>query len=96
MYKVETKTVSLFYGKKQALKSVTMGIQENEVTAMIGPSGCGKSTYLRLFNRMNDMIDDVTVEGEVLMNGKDIYNGNIRVEELRKRVGMVFQKPGAG
>src|SRR5690242_11667487 len=93
MNKVETKNVNLFYGKKQALKNVSMGIQEYEVTAMIGPSGCGKSTYLRLFNRMNDMIDGVRVEGEVLINGKDIYNGNIRVEELRKRVGMVFQKP---
>ena len=93
MYKVETRNVNLFYGTKQALKNVTMGIHEIEVTAMIGPSGCGKSTYLRLFNRMNDMIDGVKVEGEVLMNGKDIYNGNIRVEELRKRVGMVFQKP---
>src|ERR1051325_3634547 len=93
MYKVETKEVSLFYGEKQALKNVTMGILEHQVTAMIGPSGCGKSTYLRMFNRMNDMIDDVRVEGEVMMNGRDIYNGNVRVEEVRKRVGMVFQKP---
>jgi phosphate transport system ATP-binding protein len=93
MYKVETKEVNLFYGDNHALKNVTMGIDENRVVAMIGPSGCGKSTYLRLFNRMNDMIDGVRVEGEVLMNGKNIYNGNIRVEEVRKRVGMVFQKP---
>ena len=93
MYKVETKEVNLFYGDNHALKNVTMGIDENKVVAMIGPSGCGKSTYLRLFNRMNDMIDGVRVEGEVLMNGKVIYNGDIRVEEVRKRVGMVFQKP---
>ncbi|MEO5675019.1 MAG: phosphate ABC transporter ATP-binding protein PstB [Chitinophagales bacterium] len=93
MYKVETREVNLYYGDNRALKSVTMGIDENKVVAMIGPSGCGKSTYLRLFNRMNDMIPGVRVEGEVLINGKDIYNGKIRVEEIRKRVGMVFQKP---
>lgn len=93
MYKVETREVNLYYGDNRALKSVTMGIDENKVVAMIGPSGCGKSTYLRLFNRMNDMIPGVRVKGEVLINGKDIYNGKIRVEEIRKRVGMVFQKP---
>jgi phosphate transport system ATP-binding protein len=93
MYKVETRKVNLYYGKMHALKDVTMGIEENQVVAMIGPSGCGKSTYLRLFNRMNDMIDGVRIEGEVLLGGKDIYNGNTRVEELRKKVGMVFQKP---
>jgi phosphate transport system ATP-binding protein len=93
MFKVETHEVNLFYGKTHALKNVSMGIDEYKVVAMIGPSGCGKSTYLRLFNRMNDMIDDVRIEGEVIMNGKNIYNGGIRVEEVRKKVGMVFQKP---
>jgi phosphate transport system ATP-binding protein len=93
MYKVETRKVNLYYGNMHALKDVTMGIEEYQVVAMIGPSGCGKSTYLRLFNRMNDMIDGVRIEGEVLLGGKDIYNGNTRVEELRKKVGMVFQKP---
>jgi phosphate transport system ATP-binding protein len=93
MYKVETRNVNLFYGNTHALKNVTMGILEYQVVAMIGPSGCGKSTYLRLFNRMNDMIDGVRIEGEVLLSGKDIYNGGTRVEEIRKKVGMVFQKP---
>ncbi|MFI5135231.1 MAG: phosphate ABC transporter ATP-binding protein PstB [Chitinophagales bacterium] len=92
-YKVETREVNLFYGDNHALKNVTMGVLENQVVAMIGPSGCGKSTYLRLFNRMNDMIDDVRIEGEVLLNGKDIYLNGSRVEEVRKKVGMVFQKP---
>ncbi|MEP7128782.1 MAG: phosphate ABC transporter ATP-binding protein PstB [Chitinophagales bacterium] len=93
MYKVETKNLNLHYGATHALKNVTMGIEENKVVAMIGPSGCGKSTYLRLFNRMNDMIDHVKIDGEVLFNGKNIYNGSIRVEEIRKKIGMVFQKP---
>ncbi|MBX7141646.1 MAG: phosphate ABC transporter ATP-binding protein PstB [Chitinophagales bacterium] len=93
MYKVETRDINLFYGNTHALKNVTMGILEYQVVAMIGPSGCGKSTYLRLFNRMNDMIDGVRIEGEVLLSGKDIYNGGTRVEEIRKKVGMVFQKP---
>lgn len=93
MYKVETRNLHLHYGPTHALKNVTMGIEENKVVAMIGPSGCGKSTYLRLFNRMNDMIDNVKIEGEVLFNGKNIYNGSMRVEEVRKKIGMVFQKP---
>lgn len=93
MYKVETKNLNLYYGPNHALKNVTMGIPDNEVVAMIGPSGCGKSTYLRLFNRMNDMIDNVKIEGEVLFNGKNIYNGSLRVEEVRHKIGMVFQKP---
>ncbi|MCY7411150.1 MAG: phosphate ABC transporter ATP-binding protein PstB [Chitinophagales bacterium] len=93
MNKVETKSVNLFYGAKQALKNISMSFNENNVVALIGPSGCGKSTYLRLFNRMNDMIDGVTIDGEVLLNGKNIYASNVRVEDVRKRVGMVFQKP---
>ena len=93
MYKVETRNLNLHYGGTHALKNVTMGIEEKKVVAMIGPSGCGKSTYLRLFNRMNDMIDNVKIVGEVLFNGKDIYQGGMRVEEIRKKIGMVFQKP---
>ena len=85
--------LSLWYGERQALQAISLQVPKNKITALIGPSGCGKSTYLRLFNRMNDMIDGVRIEGEVIMNGKDIYNGSIRVEEVRKRVGMVFQKP---
>jgi phosphate transport system ATP-binding protein len=91
MYKVASKNLDLYYGTNHALKNVTMGISENQVVAMIGPSGCGKSTYLRLFNRMNDMIDNVRIDGEVLFNGKNIYNGNMRVEDVRKKIGMVFR-----
>jgi len=94
MLKIETKNVHLYYGDFHALKGITMTVKPNTVTALIGPSGCGKSTYLRLFNRMNDLIDGVRIEGEVLLDGKDIYNNkSLRVDELRKRVGMVFQKP---
>src|SRR4051812_3972601 len=94
MYTIETKNVNLYYGDFQALKSVSMTVEANTVTALIGPSGCGKSTYLRLFNRMNDLIDGVRIEGDVLLEGKDIYNDKTqRVDELRKKVGMVFQKP---
>ncbi len=91
--KVETRNVSLFYGATQALKNVSLAVYENEAVALIGPSGCGKSTFLRLFNRMNDMIDGVRIEGTVLLNGRDVYAPEVRVEEIRKKVGMVFQKP---
>lgn len=94
MNKIETKNVNLYYGSFHALKGISMEIQSNTVTALIGPSGCGKSTYLRLFNRMNDLIPEVKIQGDVLLDGKDIYaNKGFRVDELRKRVGMVFQKP---
>ena len=94
MNTIETKKVNLYYGDFQALKGISMSIQPNTVTALIGPSGCGKSTYLRLFNRMNDLIDNVRIEGDVLLDGIDIYNTKeFRVDELRKKVGMVFQKP---
>lgn len=93
MYKLETIDLQLYYGDFHALKGITMGMKKNTVTALIGPSGCGKSTYLRLFNRMNDLIDNVRIEGEVLMDGKDIYNKNVVTDELRKKIGMVFQKP---
>lgn len=94
MFKIETKNVNLFYGAFHALKDINIGILPNTVTALIGPSGCGKSTYLRLFNRMNDLIPGVKIQGEVLLDGKDIYNSKgFRIDELRKKVGMVFQKP---
>lgn len=93
MFKIETKKVNLFYGDFHALKNIDMQIEKNHVVALIGPSGCGKSTYLRLFNRMNDLIDNVRIEGDVLIDGKDIYGKNSDVDSLRKKVGMVFQKP---
>ena len=93
MYKIETKNVHLYYGDFHALKGISMGFKANTVTALIGPSGCGKSTYLRLFNRMNDLIDNVRIEGDCVLDGRDIYEKRIRIDELRKKVGMVFQKP---
>jgi len=91
--KLETEAVNLYYGSFQALRNVTMGIRECAITAIIGPSGCGKSTLLRLFNRMNDLIPSVRVEGKVLLSGTSIYDKDRDVVELRKKVGMVFQKP---
>lgn len=93
MYNIETKDVNFYYGDFHALKNITMSIEPNSVTAFIGPSGCGKSTFLRLFNRMNDLIPDTRLEGKVLIGGKDIYKKDILVDQLRKQVGMVFQKP---
>jgi len=91
MFKLETRHANLWYGEKQALKDISIGIEPNTVTAFIGPSGCGKSTLLRCFNRMNDLIENTKIKGEFLMDGTDIYD--MDVYELRKRVGMVFQKP---
>jgi len=93
LYKAETKQVNLFYKDFQALKNIDFAVKPNTVTALIGPSGCGKSTFLRLFNRMNDLIDGVKITGDVILEGKNIYEKNIIVDELRKSVGMVFQKP---
>lgn len=93
MQKIESKNVHLHYGSFHALKGITLSVPRNSVTALIGPSGCGKSTFLRLFNRMNDLIDGVQIEGQCLIDGKDIYSKDIQIDELRKRVGMVFQKP---
>ena len=90
---IKTTDTSVFYGDKKAINHVDIEIKPNTVTAFIGPSGCGKSTFLRLFNRMNDYIDSFRMEGKVIVNGKDIYHDKIVVEELRKSVGMVFQKP---
>ncbi|QCU89655.1 phosphate ABC transporter ATP-binding protein PstB [Thiomicrorhabdus sediminis] len=90
---IEVKDWNLFYGEKQALNSINMVVPENRVTAFIGPSGCGKSTLLRCFNRMNDLIDIVRVEGDMTLHGDDMYAKNMDVAALRRRVGMVFQKP---
>jgi phosphate transport system ATP-binding protein len=89
---LETRELSLFYGTAQALKSISLELGEKVVTAFIGPSGCGKSTLLRCFNRMNDLIDNVRLEGRVLIDDQDINSLEVDVIELRKRVGMVFQK----
>jgi phosphate transport system ATP-binding protein len=85
--------LDLSYGSKQALKSINMDIPEKRVTAYIGPSGCGKSTLLRCFNRMNDLYDNVRVDGSITLHGQNIYDKSVNVADLRRRVGMVFQKP---
>jgi len=90
--KIITKNLTLHYGTKMALNSVSMEIPEKQVTAFIGPSGCGKSTYLRTLNRMNDLIPSVKISGEVMIDGLNIYDKQIDVVNLRKKVGMVFQK----
>ncbi|MDZ7680522.1 MAG: phosphate ABC transporter ATP-binding protein PstB [Fodinibius sp.] len=92
-YKLQAKNVDVFYDEFQAVENISLDIVENSITAFIGPSGCGKSTFLRLFNRMNDYIDGFHMNGDILMDGKDIYDPSVKVEELRKIVGMVFQKP---
>jgi phosphate transport system ATP-binding protein len=91
-YKIKTRDLSLHYGPKQALHRISLDIPTRNVTAFIGPSGCGKSTYLRTMNRMNDLIDNVRIEGSVLIDDIDIYHRDIDVVELRKRVGMIFQR----
>jgi len=91
--KLRTEAVSLYYGRFQALRNISLEIPERAITAIIGPSGCGKSSFIRLFNRMNDLIIGARVEGQVELDGIPIYETAIDVVELRKRVGMVFQKP---
>ena len=93
MYKIESKNLDFFYGTQQALKNINLSIVENTVTALIGPSVCGKSTFLRLFNRMNDLIANTKLTGEILIDNKNIYDKTINVDALRKQTGMVFQKP---
>ncbi|NLJ08583.1 MAG: ATP-binding cassette domain-containing protein, partial [Sphingobacteriales bacterium] len=90
---VEASKVNVFYGTNHVIKNLSISIQQNSVTAFIGPSGCGKSTFLRLLNRMNDFIPTFRLEGKIFIEGKNIYDKKINVEELRKKVGMVFQKP---
>lgn len=90
---IKTRNVDFFYGSFRALTDVTMDFEQNRVTALIGPSGCGKSTLLRVLNRMNDLIDGTRVEGEILFEGQNIYAPDIDPVEIRRRIGMVFQKP---
>lgn len=90
--KIEVNNLSLYYGEKQALKEISLEIPRNKVTALIGPSGCGKSTFLRSINRMNDLIPSVRITGEMLVEGVDIYDKNVDVVNIRKKIGMVFQK----
>ncbi|WP_279614518.1 phosphate ABC transporter ATP-binding protein PstB [Desulfonatronovibrio hydrogenovorans] len=90
---LEVENLDLFYGQEKALKAINLKIPTKRVTAFIGPSGCGKSTLLRCFNRLNDLIDICRVDGKILMYGKDIYESSVDVAELRRRIGMVFQKP---
>lgn len=91
--KIEVKDLNVYYGTDHILKDVSMTIKKQTVTALIGPSGCGKSTFLRCFNRMNDLIDNARIEGEVTIDNLNIYSPSVNVNELRKSVGMVFQKP---
>lgn len=91
--KLRSESANVFYGEKKVIDNVSIQIYPNSVTAFIGPSGCGKSTFLRLFNRMNDYIDTFRKEGTILVDERDIYHSSVQVEELRKQVGMVFQKP---
>jgi phosphate transport system ATP-binding protein len=90
--KIEVNNLSLYYGEKQALKDISMQIPRNKVTALIGPSGCGKSTFLRSINRMNDLIPSVKITGEMLVEGVNIYDKDVDVVNIRKKIGMVFQK----
>ncbi|MBN2732385.1 MAG: phosphate ABC transporter ATP-binding protein [Balneolaceae bacterium] len=92
-FKLQAKNVNVYYGDFQAINDISLDVVDNSITAFIGPSGCGKSTFLRLFNRMNDYIDGFRMEGDILLNKKSVYDESVKVEELRKKVGMVFQKP---
>ena len=91
--KITTKNVNLYYGANHALKDVTLDIYENKITAFIGPSGCGKSTFLKTLNRMNDLVPNVKIEGEILLDGENIYDPKVDTTLLRKKIGMVFQQP---
>ena len=90
--KIQVENLNLFYGKVQALRNISLGLDPNKVTALMGPSGCGKSTFLRTLNRMNDLIDSCRIEGKIEIDGEDIYSKDVDVVALRKKVGMVFQK----
>ena len=91
--KIQVRDLNFWYGENHALKNVSMDIKENSITAFIGPSGCGKSTILKTLNRMNDLVDGVRIEGQVLIDGEDIYGKDVDTTVLRKKVGMVFQQP---
>jgi phosphate transport system ATP-binding protein len=90
---IKVENLNLFYGQKQALHGINMEMQKKKVTAYIGPSGCGKSTLLRCINRMNDLVDSAKIDGKILLDGENIYDKSVNVAALRRRVGMVFQKP---
>jgi phosphate transport system ATP-binding protein len=90
--KVSVRNLNFYYGSVQALKNVSLDILANRVTALIGPSGCGKTTFLRCLNRMNDIVEGAHVEGKILLDGEDIYGPEVDVVQVRRRVGMVFQK----
>ena len=91
--KLVIQNVSVYYGDKKAVDNISMNINQNEVTSLIGPSGCGKSTFIRCLNRMNDVIDNCNVEGNIFLDGQDIYDSKIDIVKLRSSIGMVFQKP---
>ncbi len=93
MIKMNAQKLNLYYGEHHALKDVSLPIYKNKITAMIGPSGCGKSTFLKTLNRMNDLVENVKIEGEITLDGENIYDKRVDVTTLRKRVGMVFQQP---
>ncbi len=93
MDKIAIKNLSLFYGEKRVLNGINLNIPQNKITAIIGPSGCGKSSLIRCINRLNDLIPSTRVEGQVLLDGEDIYSDNSDVVEVRRKIGMVFQKP---
>lgn len=90
---ISVKDLNLYYGENHALKNVNMDIKRNAITAFIGPSGCGKSTFLKTLNRMNDLVENVRIEGTVELDGQNIYDKNLDTTLLRKKVGMVFQQP---
>ena len=91
--KIATRDLCFYYGEFQALKEISLDFHQNRVTALIGPSGCGKSTFIRCLNRMNDLIHNTRVTGEILMDGEPVYGAKVDYVTLRRRVGMVFQKP---
>lgn len=92
-YKIQANKLKLYYGETMALKNISLNVQKNSVLALIGPSGCGKSTFIKTINRMNDLVDHVKIDGEILLDGHNIYHPETDVVALRKRVGMVFQRP---
>jgi len=93
MIQAEAKNVNVWYGEYHALKNISLTFEPNTVTALIGPSGCGKSTFLRLFNRMNDLIPNFRLEGLITVDGQNLYSKEVKIDEIRKGIGMVFQKP---
>ena len=91
--RIRVRNVNFFYGNTQALKNINIDIYQNKITAIIGPSGCGKTTFIRLLNRMNDLIPNIRLEGEIYLDEENIYRPGVDVANIRRRVGMVFQKP---